>query len=514
MVYAAYGISGLTGIVGTFFVKDYLDLSAEFLAALAFWTGIPWALKMPVGHVVDLIWRWKALLVWLGAALIAASLLVMVGLILHPAAMAKAMSLNHWYVLAALVAPAAYMLQDAVADAMTVEAVPRVDDKGEPYDAATRKAMHTTMQTLGRVAVIGGLALVAGANVWLFYGTEALPAVQKAKLYAFVYELALVIPLVSVLGVMLHGAIKWRDARRLRRQGKSQAEIEHLLAVHGEEKTRPDWSVLGGSLAFVAITLAIGLSDVPRGQEIIFAGSFAVIVFLLWRLARELDPAARETLVATALILFVYRAMPGTGPGTTWWMIDVLGFDESFQAKLSLVAYALTLAGMFALRGYMARHSIASIIVMLSVAGTVLSLPNIGMFYGLHEWTARHTGGLVDQRTIALIDTALESPLGQIAMIPMLAWIANTAPANLKATYFAVMASFSNLALSAAQLGTKYLNEIFVVTRQVRDRATGQVRIPADYHEVGALMITTALVTLLVPLVAVAGVRLLRLRTA
>ena len=45
-------------------------------------------------------------------------------------------------------------------------------------------------------------------------------------------------------------------------------------------------------------------------------------------------------------------------------------------------------------------------------------------------------------------------------MIPMLAWIANSAPANLKATYFAVMASFSNLALSASQLGTKYLNEI------------------------------------------------------
>jgi BT1 family len=514
MVYAAYGISGLTGIVGTFFVKDYLDLSAEFLAGLAFWMGIPWALKMPVGHVVDLVWRWKAALVWLGAALIAASLLIMIGLILHPAAMARVMTLNHWFILAALVAPAAYMIQDAVADAMTVEAVPRVDEHGAPYDAATRKSMHTTMQTLGRVAVIGGLALVAGANVWLFYGTEALPHEQKARLYAFVYELALAIPVISVLGVVLHGAIKWRAARRLRRQGRTHAEIDELLAVHGEEKTKPNWAVLGGSFVFVAITLAVGLAGLPYGQEVIFAGSFAVILFLLWRLARELSPEARETLVATALVLFVYRAMPGTGQGTTWWMIDVLGFDESFQAKLALVAYALTLFGMFALRGYMARHSIAGIIVMLSVAGTLLALPNIGMFYGLHEWTARHTGGVVDQRFIALIDTALESPLGQIAMIPMLAWIANTAPANLKATYFAVMASFSNLALSAAQLGTKYLNQIYVVSREVRDRATGQVRVPADYHEVGALLIGATLITLVVPLVAVAGVRLLRLRTA
>jgi hypothetical protein len=31
MVYMAAGLAGLTGIVGTFFVKDYLGLSAEFL---------------------------------------------------------------------------------------------------------------------------------------------------------------------------------------------------------------------------------------------------------------------------------------------------------------------------------------------------------------------------------------------------------------------------------------------------------------------------------------------------
>ena len=59
MIYLAAGISGLTGIVGTFFVKDYLNLSAAFLAGLGFWAGIPWALKMPLGHLVDLIWNKK-----------------------------------------------------------------------------------------------------------------------------------------------------------------------------------------------------------------------------------------------------------------------------------------------------------------------------------------------------------------------------------------------------------------------------------------------------------------------
>ena len=75
MVYVAAGISGLTGIVGVFYVKERLGLSAEFLAALGFWGGLPWALKMPLGHLVDLRWRWKSLLVYLGASLIAASLL-------------------------------------------------------------------------------------------------------------------------------------------------------------------------------------------------------------------------------------------------------------------------------------------------------------------------------------------------------------------------------------------------------------------------------------------------------
>jgi hypothetical protein len=40
MIYLAAGISGLTAIVSTFFVKDYLGLSAEFLAMLV--SGRDW----------------------------------------------------------------------------------------------------------------------------------------------------------------------------------------------------------------------------------------------------------------------------------------------------------------------------------------------------------------------------------------------------------------------------------------------------------------------------------------
>ena len=246
-------------------------------------------------------------------------------------------------------------------------------------------------------------------------------------------------------------------------------------------------------------------------EELIFGGSFVIIGFLMTRLVRELTPAARRTLLGTAAIIFMFRAMPGPGAGASWWMIDQLGFDQAFLARLSLVASVLTLLGLFAFRRMMAERSIAYVVGFLCVASFLLGLPTLGMYYGLHQWTVAHTGGLIDARAIALIDTALESPLGQIAMVPMLAWIANSAPAHLKATYFAVMASFTNLALSAAQLGTKYLNQLFVVTREVR-APDGVLTTPADYSALGSLLLIASVLTLL-PLAVIALTRTLDIKT-
>ncbi len=511
MVYVAAGIAGITAIVGTFFVKEYLGLSAEFLAALGFWAGLPWVLKMPLGHLVDLMWRWKGTLVYLGASLIGASLLVMIGLLSDPERMRAVMSAEAWYVLAALLGPIGYVLQDVVADAMTVEAVPRFDDEGRPLPEERRRLMHTTMQTLGRVAIIGGGVLVSAANVWLLAGADALPEAEKVALYRLVYQLALGIPLASVAGVLLAGAIRRRDARRLAAQGLGAERIRAMLEPHAERPPVNGW-ILGGGALFAAVSLGVGLGELPGGQEIVFGASLAIVVALMLRLVRELDPAARSTLLGTAVVIFVFRAMPGPGAGSTWWMIDVLGFDQQFLASLSLIASTLTLAGLFVFRRFMAERSITFIVAVLTVVATGLALPIVGMYYGLHEWTAAHTGGVVDARFIALVDTALESPLGQIAMVPMLAWIAQSAPERLKATYFAVMASFTNLALSAAQLGTKYLNQLFLVTREVRD-ATGAVGVPADYGQLGALLVTSTVVGLVLPLAAIALVRAFGLRT-
>jgi hypothetical protein len=512
MIYFAAGISALTAIVGTFFVKEYLGLSAAFLAALTFWAGLPWALKMPLGHLVDLVWRWKALLVYLGAALIAASLLIMYALIMHIEVMRQFLSVETWFVVSSLLAPAGYVVQDTVADAMSVEAVPRVRADGHPLSEVETKALHTTMQTLGRIALISGLVFVALLNIVMFAGVESLEQSQKANVYARIYLMALAIPLVSVSGVMLSQAILAARARQLRKQGLKPDEADQLVYSPGQT-TEPNYWMFGGGAAFVVLTLAIGISDIPLAQEIVFCGSMAIIAVLIYQLVQKLPRTKARALIGTALIIFVFRAVPLPGAGATWFMIDQLHFDQQFLSVLSLISSCLTLIGMVLLRPLMASRSIAYIVVLLTLASGVLALPNIGLYYGIQEWTARLTGGVVDAHFIAIIETTLESPLGQVAMIPLLTWIARNAPADLKATFFAVMASFTNMALTASSLLTKYLNQIFLVTREVKDPTTGTVQVPADYSQLGWLLITVTLIGVLAPLLTVLLVQRSQLQT-
>jgi len=512
MVYFAAGFSGLTAIVGFFFVKEYLDLSAAYLAGLAFWAGLPWALKMPLGHLVDIIWRWKWLLVYFGAALIGLSVFIMYLLLTQTEMMTAIMPMAAWYITSYILAPCGLVVQDAVADAMSVEAVPQVDDQGREIGLEQSRAMHTTMQTLGRFALILGTVAVAVLNITMFSGIEALDGAAKRDVYATIYLSALAIPLVSISGVVLAGIQKIRARKGLIKRGLSPAEVDTLFERPDEKTTPNPWYFIGGA-GFVAIALTVGLSDIAYGQEIIFAGSMAIVLLLMRQLIAVLDPAQARALIGTALIIFIFRAVPRPGDGYTWFSIDVLGFDQQFLSILSLITSVLTLVGMVVLRPLMASRPIVYIIVLLTLAGGIMSLPNIGLYYGIQDITAALTGGVVDARFIAILDTAIESPLGQIAMIPMLAWIARNAPNDLKATFFAVMASFTNLALSASSLLTKYLNEVLVITREVTDPETGEVTTPADYSELGVMLILVSVITVGLPLLTVFFVQNSKLRT-
>jgi len=482
MVYFAAGVSGFTGIIESFFVKEQLGLAASFLASLGFWAGLPWALKMPLGHLVDLLWHRKSIFVFLGAALMSASLLIMVGLTGHTDSMATIMAVDTWYVISVLLAPVGFVLQDVVADAMTVEAVPTRDTDGSRIGEKKLQSMHVTMQTLGRVAIVAGGAMVAGVGGWL----------AMVLSYAAMYWISLTIPLISVMGVLLGSWFKIRR-RKARTPATRWREYMPQLSAPGTQKLEINWYILAGSAAFIIFSLIFGLSGIPIKEEVIFTGSLGIVALLMGQILQELAPAKRREIIGLAVIIFIFRAMPVTGAGAGWWQIDTLRFDEAFLGTLRQIAALIAIAGMFVLRGWMARRPIPYLVVFLSVYGAVMMMPFIGMYYGLHEWTEVTFG--FGARTIAIVDTVAESPLGQVAMIPMLAWIAKEAPQHQKATYFAVMAAFTNLALSASQLGTKYLNKVFVIER-------------GRYDELGALMITVCLTTLIIPILSVVILRL------
>jgi hypothetical protein len=509
MIYLAAGFSGITNIVGVFFVKEYLDLSAVFLAGLGFWAGLPWVLKMPLGHLVDILWKFKSYLVLLGAIVMASSSLIMYGLIQHKLIMISILNPESWFVIATLLAPIGYVLQDVVADAMTVEAVPKIDDNGNEIEFNNLKSMNVSMQLLGRVSIIFGTLLVSLINLIVFADSSEMTEIEKVKAYGNIYLFSLIVPVISISGIFLAYLLQQNKYKLLLAKGVGAKKASQMI-FNVPVATNPNFLIIVGSIIFVIFTLTIGTSNIGFSQEIVFIGSFAIILFLLFKLSNELDLKAKKMLIGTAIIIFAFRAMPGVGQGGTWFEIDVLKFDQEFLSLLGLIASFLTIVGIFVLRPLMEKSSMKKLIIILSIAGSFFILPSIAMFYGFHEFTSKITNGIIDARFIAIFNTALESPLGQVSMIPILAWIAQSAPNHLKATFFAVLASFTNLALSASNLGTKYLNQIYVITREVKTNL-GEVKIPADYSELGTLLIIVCLLTLIVPIMVTFLIKRLKL---
>jgi hypothetical protein len=203
MIYLAAGISGITNIVGLFFVKEYLDLSAVFLAGLGFWAGLPWVLKIPLGHLVDILWKFKSVIVLLGALVMASSSIIMYCLIQHKSGMLNILNAEQWFVLSSLLAPIGFVLQDVVADAMTVEAVPSVDEKGNYVDLKLLKAMNISMQMLGRIAIILGTLLVSFVNLIVFSDSSEMNELDKIQAYSKIYLYSLIVPLISISGIFI-----------------------------------------------------------------------------------------------------------------------------------------------------------------------------------------------------------------------------------------------------------------------------------------------------------------------
>jgi len=434
VTYFAWGASGIAGVAALYFQKDTLRLTPADAAGIGFWLGLPWSMKMIVGVASD---AFPILGSRRKAYLILGTLCSLVGYAL----VAWSVTTRDGYLAAMLLVVIGFMIQDVVADALSVE-VARSDDE------------VAQVQTLGRVALLVGTISVGYAS-----GVAAAALGPRP-----VFAIAAALPVVVAVAALF--------IRVPPRAAVPPAAAPADGPLEGG-RTR---LVLGVGLAYAAFSVGLELLDIPFTQEIVLAVSAVLIVVLLRQIGLS------RAVAISAFVIFLFRAVPGVGQGYSYWAIDHLGFDQQFLGLLAQVSSVLSLAGLLVFRKTITRRPVSFTIFWVTIAGFLLSLPTIGLFYGVNEWFG------LSPRAFAFIDTTISAPLGQLAMVPMLVLIAKSAPEGAEATMFAVMASLMNLALSASELGTRYLNTAFAVTQQ-------------DYAGLGRLMILASLIGL-VPVLA------------
>ena len=428
MVYFAYGALGLIDVTRDLWIKESLSLTPSDLAGIAVWLMLPWTVKMVFGELVDTVpifGSQRKSYVLIGAAFMATGLVILAGAAGGWLTFARP---DRLYVIGALLMTVGTVVQDVVADAMSTEVVARTDAAGKERPDNVVRAELGMVQVLGRLAVSGGVLAVAGLSGWL----ADLMSRQA------VFLIGLIIPAISVAGVFLRG-------------------------TETTERRPIDWRILGGGIAFGAVVMALGFGGIPYGQEIIFIISMAVVCYMLVLVTAELDHNTRMGILFATIIVFAFRATPSVGDGFFWWTLDELNFDAAFYGTLRQTGAILSIAVMWMFSRQLTECSVTRTLLWIAVASTVLSLPNLGLVYGVHHWTEATFG--FGARSIAFVDAAASSPFAQLSMVPLLTLVAYYAPPAHRATWFALMASLMNLALVAGQLQTKYLNDVFVVSR-------------------------------------------------
>ncbi len=224
---------------------------------------------MVFGELVDsvpILGSQRRSYILIGAAVTACGMLVLAGAAGGWLTFARA---DHLYVLGAMLLVIGTVVQNVVAEAMSTEVVPRRDPAGNARPEDDVRAELGMVQVISRLALSAGVLAVAGLSGWL------------ASIFdrATVFLLGLVVPAISVIGVVLIGS-------------------------ETHERRPLDWRILGGGMAFGAAILALALGSVPFGQESIFTLSMAVICTMLVIVTREPDAKTRRAILFTSVIIF------------------------------------------------------------------------------------------------------------------------------------------------------------------------------------------------------------------
>lgn len=431
LVFFLLGLSAFDNVAMTFYVRDHIHLSAAQLIEIGIWTSLPWSVKVAFGAVIDSFAPWgnnrKSYLI-LGALIQAA------GLALFAAFVAGISPLGSEYtnlLVSGLLTTIGVVFGQTTANTLAVELV-------EPSDLGK-------MQVATRIAFSTGAIIAAILTGYL--------ASHYTLLEISIWKLLL--PLSLLIGSLI----------LLKEERTTDGAAESIT---------PQWRMLGLATLFVLFCI------ITKSQIAIFLAQMIVVNYLLWKISRSMSLLVAKTFLLSCLAIFLFRVSPDVGPGFSWWTtgaqsIGGLGFDPIYLGHLRMISTGVDIIALILLSKIMAKGEILKSLTWLTVIGTVVSIPALLVYY--------HYVGAPWVRTIFLADTAVAAPLGDLSMIPLGILIARAAPAEGRAMYMAVTASFMNMAILGGDLLTRGLNTVYTVTR-------------TDFSQLGALLLWTTAIGL------------------
>ena len=90
--------------------------------------------------------------------------------------------------------------------------------------------------------------------------------VEKDAVYLLVYELALIIPVVSIFGVVFASWLQRRERKRFQAQGYNRQEVDKLLGIHSEPPAINLWILGGGSVGGAVSVFRAAARKVGAGE--------------------------------------------------------------------------------------------------------------------------------------------------------------------------------------------------------------------------------------------------------
>ena len=183
-----------------------------------------------------------------------------------------------------------FMIQDVVADALSVEIAESDEEIGQ-------------IQTLGRMALlIGGISV--GYLSGVLTGPHRLRGTLRGGRSLLPLIVAATVPFIRLRRVD-GDAVVASPSAATGPLGGGKARLVLLVGL--------GYALLGATLEALAV---------PYSREIVLVVSAALIVLLLHRVGIS------HGVAVAGIVIFLFRATPTVGQGYSYWAIDRLGFDQ------------------------------------------------------------------------------------------------------------------------------------------------------------------------------------------